>query len=79
MALDTRFWRKKCFFPLPWVVLIRTIKWAAMAIYLYAGFLGEELLSISNTKIKKILNIYKMPTVLVKWGRTGLDYPYIIT
>ena len=24
-------------------------------------------------------NIYKMPTVLVKWGRTGLDYPYIIT
>ena len=39
------FW-KKLHFPLPCIVLIRTTKWAAMAINVYAGFLDGELMSI---------------------------------
>ena len=47
MALDTDdFGNKKMHFPLPWVVLIRTIKWATIVINVYAGFLGGEHLSI---------------------------------
>ena len=41
MALDTDdFGEKKLHFPLPWVVLIRTIKWAAMTINMYARVMG---------------------------------------
>ena len=47
MVLDTDdFGEKKLHFPLPWVVLIRTFKWATMAINVYVGFLDGELLSI---------------------------------
>ena len=33
----------------------------------------------SSIVFKEKLNILKMTTVLVKWGKTGLDYPYVIT
>ena len=57
MALDTDdFGNKKLHFPLPWVVLIRTIKWAAMAINMYVGFLDGELLSISKKNLEYFSN-----------------------
>ena len=29
--------------------------------------------------LQTLLNSFKIMTGLVKWGRTGLDYPYVIT
>ena len=30
-------------------------------------------------KNPKMLNIFEIMTILVKWGKTSMDYPYFIT
>ena len=70
--------RKNCIFHyhgLYWSELLNGLPWQSMCM---RDFWPESSL-VFKKKIQKMLNIFKMTTGLVKWGKTSLNYPYVIT
>ena len=78
MALDTDdFGGKNCIFHYHGLYgseLLNRLSWRSICMQ---DFWTES--SLVFKKNQKVLNILKIMTGLVKWGKTSLDYPNVIT
>ena len=71
-----RFWKKCIFYyhELYWSELLNGLPWWSMC--MRDSWAKSSL--VFKKKIQEILNILKMMISLLKWGKTSLDYPYVI-